>query len=95
MLTKEEEQRFNQLLNTSQGTPVVLGEFRRLKRKKYAHISKYIKDKGVHCLYCESSELVVGSFEVDGGEVLQRVVCTACKKCWHDIYTLTSVYELE
>lgn len=51
----------------------------------------YLKWHGVHCPFCDSTQIEGGSVEVNDGGAFQEVNCLDCESEWHDMYTLTDV----
>lgn len=58
-------------------------------------IKKYLKQGGVNCPYCGSSNIEGDSFDVDAGNVYQDIRCLECDKEWCDEYSLTGIQEDE
>lgn len=56
---------------------------------------KYLEHHGVLCPFCESSDIVGDSVDIDEGGVTQYVTCSACGKGWTDVYKLTNVEEMK
>lgn len=56
---------------------------------------KYIGTHGVRCPYCRSDNIESGSLDADGVEASALVKCFDCKRQWWDIWTLTSVQEID
>ena len=53
----------------------------------------YIREGGVHCPFCTSSNITAGVFE--GEPMGQKVECEDCHKKWYDVYKLVDVEEIE
>lgn len=55
---------------------------------------KYLQNP-TQCPYCQSSDILGGSIEIENGKASQRITCQACGKAWHGVYTLTGIVEGE
>jgi len=58
-------------------------------------IEKYLQGGGSHCPYCGSADITAGSQESEGNTSWFDVTCEVCSKSWRDVYTLTSIEEIE
>jgi len=56
--------------------------------------ARYLNDPSF-CPKCDSSNIEGGHMEADGKEAWQEVTCNECSFDWHDVYTLTDIYEPE
>ena len=58
-------------------------------------IKKYLKNPLV-CPYCQSKEITdLDTYEITPiGTLLDQVRCESCGKEWHDVYTPTSIQEI-
>lgn len=54
---------------------------------------KYVEQDGIHCPFCDSTNLCGDSVEIDGGGATQPVSCNDCGKRWIDCYELTGYIE--
>jgi hypothetical protein len=55
--------------------------------------TKYLKDNGLYCPFCESDDLYVDDF--NGPTMAAEVICNNCHKSWLDILKLTGIKEIE
>jgi len=53
---------------------------------------EYIKSPN-HCPFCKGEDINEGDYDFKGNIVWSNVYCSACKKEWEDIFTLTNVKE--
>jgi len=51
---------------------------------------EHIEALGNHCPFCNSDEIVGGSFDVDNGRVFQPIYCLECDKGWENEYTISN-----
>jgi transcription elongation factor Elf1 len=52
---------------------------------------KYLKNGTNLCPFCESSDIVGGSVEIDGAVAWQEVSCSECGEVWQDVYKFAFV----
>lgn len=57
----------------------------------------YLKCGGIRCLNpeCNSDDIEGGFIETDQGTASQKITCNNCGWTWRDVYTLTSVEDVE
>lgn len=58
-----------------------------------AKIKEYVAKKGIHCPYCDSTDLSVGRIQPDEWTAWQDVECEDCGKSWIDDYALIGITE--
>jgi hypothetical protein len=56
---------------------------------------EYVARKGQLCPACKMPDSEGSSFDTDGGEVYQEMLCNNCGASWTDIYKLTGYTSLE
>jgi len=49
---------------------------------------RYVRFKGTRCPFCDSTDIVGQSVNIDGGGASQEVGCSACDREWIDLYQL-------
>ncbi len=55
-------------------------------------IMEYLADKGDHCPYCNSKNIMaLEQIQGDGGTASCQIECHDCGNIWTDQYTLTGV----
>lgn len=54
-------------------------------------IEKYLKHGSGSCPRCGSISIEGGSFDMDGTEVSQRIICDDCGLFWWDTYRLSRI----
>lgn len=53
---------------------------------------KYLESGAQHCPFCESEDISGdATFDAEGTEAWQRVVCLDCSEEWQDVYKLADV----
>lgn len=57
----------------------------------------YITSGGVRCVNpdCRSDNIEGDFIETDAGQARQRITCKECEWSWVDVYTLTSITDIE
>jgi formate dehydrogenase maturation protein FdhE len=55
---------------------------------------KYLKDPD-HCPLCGSDNLSGEDIDASGLEAWRDIVCHGCGGHWHEVFTMTSVEDLE
>ena len=66
-----------------------------LEQRVKALDKKYIAHLGGRCPVCHSDEIEGSSFDVEAGQVWQKVWCQSCEAEWKDIYHLTGIEDLK
>ena len=58
-------------------------------------IKKYLESGGLHCRYCNSSNISMSHKHADGssGEIYLSERCDACGKCWTSRYKQIGIQE--
>lgn len=62
-----------------------------IEQQKKRITNKYLKDKGVYCPFCRSSNLVAGETEAINGILTQGCYCANCDTEWKDQYKLVGI----
>ena len=55
------------------------------------HRENYIEGGGVHCPFCQSTDITASPFE--GDTKSQQVNCDNCGETWYDLYKLIDIQE--
>jgi len=64
---------------------------KRLSQQQRKH---YLARHGIHCPYCDSTQLdALGRLQVNGATASIETICVACGETWRDVYTLTNIKE--
>lgn len=50
--------------------------------------AQYVEAKGMHCPFCNASDIEGGSIDIDAGYATQDVSCHDCQRAWTDRYQL-------
>ena len=51
----------------------------------------YVEQGGNHCPYCNDEDIQSGSFDVEGPNAYQEVMCNKCGAGWQDHYKLVGI----
>jgi hypothetical protein len=52
----------------------------------------YIKNKGVKCPFCKSSQIEGDDVDINTGIASQEMGCLECEAIWWDIYKLNTIH---
>ena len=65
-----------------------------MSNREEALIKKYLKYNGQLCPVCNSNDLSAGTICIDADTALQAIDCSQCCSTWTDLYTLTTIEQL-
>lgn len=74
----------------------ILSNYTQKRKLDQEKIREYIEEGGDRCPYCGATSLdSSGKLEMNNGEVTLVVMCLQCRRAWRDVYSLTTIEEVE